>query len=533
MQNFWTLAARSLGAVLCATPVGCEQPLSTRQLSAAERVQAPQTQERLERVFDAPGFSLRLTLAALPNLTYHLDCLSATVFCSSGSFRSLWRDLGLTAEDEAVLSRWKSLRTRFSGTVIADPQLAAAPLLLSGAWIDLAERQRIAARRAETLDDFEATLALLTDEECARELRAIASRFEARFQQYWLSKGRAAGAAYFADLAQLLGDPFLVTTVARVAAFDGLPVDGNTKRTYRLQVLVQPQTGHKGLRAYQMESDFEVESPEQGKAVDVIDVIAHELCHALLRQMPAEAKHALTDAFLQSDDPYSLVDYGLFDEALATSVGNGLVWRHFHPHEDFEQHRSRDFHSLYKPAATLAVALLPGLEALLATDATAASPAFVRTLGEAARASYRAHGPTPIDYLHSHVLVSTPALESAANKVRDAAFAGFPYLREFKQLDAEAIYFLQKHPQLNAAVYLPSTAPLPELLRSLGMETKRSSELQALLARDRGLVYTMRLTAKTYLFLFVASDEASALELADAFIALREMHDGTLIELAR
>ena len=82
-------------------------------------------------------------------------------------------------------------------------------------------------------------------------------------------------------------------------------------------------------------------------------------------------------------------------------------------------------------------------------------------------------------------------------------------------------------------MYLPSTAPLPELLSSLGMDYHRSAELQDLVARNRGFVYAMRLTSKAYLFLYVASDEGSAVELADKLIALREMRDGTLIALPR
>lgn len=220
----------------------------------------------------------------------------------------------------------------------------------------------------------------------------------------------------------------------------------------------------------------------------------------------------------------------MFDEALATSFGNGLVFRHHRPDKDFAEHTARGFRSGYKGAGALAAAFFPRFEALLASDATVTSPEVLQALSDAARASYRERGPAPVDYLHSHVLVAAPLLRAAAERVRDAAFAGFPYLREYRELDAEAQRFLAERPMLSAAIYLPTDADLDAALAPLGVPTARIVELRGIAARSKGLVYALPRTTKSYLFVFVARDADSAMQLADAFLALREMRDGALIE---
>lgn len=484
-----------------------------------------------DQTFEGTGFALRLELAPLPNLIYQLDCLSGAVLCSPDGYRLLWAELKLDAKDEAALVRWKTLRTRHTGTLRVDAAAASAPLLASGAYVDVAERQRIAALRAHDLDAFEAGIALLSSDADARELRGIASGFEPRFMQFWQAKGLAAGAAYFKDLSALLADPFLLATLSRVARFTGHSAE--SRELYRIHLLVQPRTSNPRLTAYQLEQDFVVEAPEQGKALEVIEVVAHEICHAMVFRMSPADKRVLVDAFVRSDDRYSLVDYGLFDEAFAASVGNGLVWRHYLPGEDFARHSARGFRLLYKPAGALAVALMPRLDALFVSEASIASPAFVDTLARAALASYREHGPTPLDYLHSHVLVATPELAPAAARVRDAAFAFFPYLREFAGLDAEARAYISDHPLVTAAVYVSNVADVRSLLDELQVAPSRSQEINVLAERSRGFAYAVPRTPKTYFVLFVAPDLAGATELADRFIALREMREGVLLELER
>ncbi|HET8936313.1 MAG TPA: hypothetical protein VFN67_22875 [Polyangiales bacterium] len=505
---------------------------SLSSCGAAQRVPASSSVSAgaKERSLDGPGFSLRLSLAPTPNLLFQLDCVSETVLCAPDGYKALWKELGLDADDEAALIRWRTLRKRHEGVALADATLASAPLLVTGAYVDVAERQRIAGLRARTTSGFEASIALLSNDADAAELRRIAERFEPRFLRFW-QRSYAGMSRYFDEMAKLLGDPFLLKTFERVLRFYEHAADGG--ETYRINLIAQPLTSNPGTTAYQLESDFLIETPERGHAAQMIDVLMHELCHALLFQMPTAAKLRLVQGFIASDDPFALVDYGLFDEALATSFGNGLVFRHYWPDRDFAEHSARGFRSQYKSAGALAAAFLPRFEALLASDVTVTSPEVVRALSEAARASYRAQGPSPIDYLHSHVLVAAPPLKAAAEHVRDAAFAGFPYLREFRALDVDAQRYLAARPQLNAALYLPLDADLFAALAPLDVAAARIAELRSAAARKTGLVYTLRRTNSSYLFVFMATDGESANGLADAFIALREMREGALIEQPR
>ena len=162
------------------------------------------------RNFEGGGHTLRLELTPQANLTYQLDCLSGSVLCAPDGYRALWSTLGLDAEDKVALMSWRSLRTRHTGTLLADETASAAPLLVSGARVDIAERQRIAALRARDPESFEASVALLSNDADARVLREIIMRFRPRFMRFWNSTGLSAGTAYFEDLAGLLNDPFLL-----------------------------------------------------------------------------------------------------------------------------------------------------------------------------------------------------------------------------------------------------------------------------------------------------------------------------------
>jgi hypothetical protein len=517
---------RLLTAAVWLALAGCGAGQPQRMLPAPVASSAPP--QRLERSFGASGFSLTLGLAPLPNLLFHLDCLSESAFCAPAGYQALWKELGLDSDDEAALVRWKTLRTRHKAVVLADLKLAAAPLLVTGTYIDLTERQRIAALRARSLEEFEASVALLSNDADAKELRRIAARFEPRFARFW-ERSLPSGVAYFEDMAKLLGDPFLLQTLERVSRF--YEHAAGSGESYRINLMLQPHTANPRTTAYQLETDFLLEAPEHGKkAVDVIDVVTHELCHALMFGMPTATKLALVEAFAASADPFALVDYAVFDEAIATSFGNGLVFRHYHPEEDFARYSGRGFLSGYKAAGALAAAFLPRFEELLAAGATITSPEVLRAIAEAAQASYRARGPKPVDYLHSHVLAADPQLRAAAERVRDAAFAGFPYLREFPQLDGEAQRYLVEHPLLSGALYLPSDADLDKALAPLGVASARIAELRGSAARSRGLVYALPRTPKSYLFVFIARDAASASELAESFLALQEMREGALIE---
>ena len=511
-------AALGLLALACC---GAELPQTVATGATAAPVHS------LERSVEASGFSLKLSLAPLPNLLFQLDCLSETTLCAPAGYRALWQELGLDADDRTALARWKALRTHHTGRMVAEPALADAALLVAGTHIDLAERQRIAQLRARSLDDFEASIALLTSDAAAHELRRIAERFEPRFAGFW-QRSQASSSVYFDDMARLLGDRFLLQMLTRASHFYEHAADSG--EIYQINLIVQPHTSNPGTTAYQLERDFLVEAPERGKASDVIDVLMHELCHALLFGMPSTSKLALLEAFSASEDPYAVVDYGVFDEALATSFGNGLVFRHYQPSQDFARHSARNFRSQYTSAGALAAAFFPSFEALLASDVTVTSPEVLRALGQAARASYREKGPRPVDYLHSHVLVASPPWGTASERVRDAAFAGFPYLREFPRLDGEAQRYLLDHPLLNAALYLPSDADLASALAPLGVGSARIAELHSAALRDRGLVYALARSPKSYLFVFLARDAASAGELAESFLALDAMREGPLVE---
>ena len=132
------------------------------------------------------------------------------------------------------------------------------------------------------------------------------------------------------------------------------------------------------------------------------------------------------------------------------------------------------------------------------------------------------------------MLVADGRFAAPAQRLKDASSAGFPNLREFASLDGEAKVFLKERPFISAAVLVPDGAGT--VLESLGLADRHIAAVSSVAARTRGFVYAVPRTAKSYAFVFVASDPKTMEELVNRFTELAGFvpgHDGVLVEVAR
>jgi hypothetical protein len=487
----------------------------------------------LERDVVIEGRRLRyaLHLSPQPNLVYHLDCITGVALCAQVIYRELWSTFAMSGEDEAALATWKTVRGRLAGELrVVDPRPHPQPLLAPARVFDLAERQRIVGLRARTPAEYQATIALLSTDADARELRPIVDRFAPRFLRWWQERGFAAGSTSYDGFTKLLADPFLDATIQKAAQFYESDLPQGT--TFQIHVLVQPASSRKLSVAYQLEGDTVVEAPEGERPEERIDVIAHELFHYFFFRMDPKRQAAMLESVCASDDPLSAVAFGMLDEAVAASLGNGVVAQHYEHPDAFARQRARGF-IRYRAAGAIALEMFPSMQSFLDRGTTISSDEFLRAFNRATKATFTDGRPRPLDYLHSPVLIADGRFAAPAQRLKDASSAGFPNLREFASLDGEAKSFVKEHPFISVAVLVPDATGV---LESLGAAEQHRASVSSVAARSRGFVYALTRTAKSYAFVFVAGDPKTMDELVGRFADLAGFvpgHEGVLIEMPK
>lgn len=532
MGYVWRWLLSLLAALLAGAVIGgCARVQAVRPTSAAPM---------LERDTTVTGrrMSYGLHLTPQSNLIYQLDCIAGVIICARPIYREFWTHVGLDADDEAALATWKALRARHGGELkrldrsipLAVPRV---PLLVPSGAGDLGERQRIAGLVSRTPAAYQASIALLSTDGDARQLGRLLDRFAPRFTRWWQARGFPAGSASFDEAARSLADPILDSIIERAAHFyeAELP-EGPALEVY---LMVQPASQRRLTTAHQLEGYAAVDAPEGAKAAAYIDVVAHELFHYFFSRMQPEPRATLLGRVCASDDPLAAASFGVLDEALAATLGNGVVGRHYVTPEAFARRLARDTGlDRYRAASLVARALLPSMEGFLDRGVTVSSGEFLRVYLAAAHAMYERGAPRPLDYLHSHVSVADPRFAAATQRLQEASNAGYPYLREYGAWSPEAKDFVVEHPLVSAAVFLGSDERPGAVLEALGagpQDLGNLGRVAGVAQRVRGLVYGLRRTPKSYAFVFLARDPPAMDELVARFVELGGVGEGVLVEL--
>ncbi|MET0591153.1 MAG: hypothetical protein ABW133_00535, partial [Polyangiaceae bacterium] len=268
-------------------------------------------------------FHFRVSLSEQPNLVYHLDCLSGVALCAEPIFREFWTTQALDSGDQAAIATWKELRGRYGGTLARTRGAPEVPLLMPMGTFDLAERQRIAGLVAMTPEAYRSHFGLVSTEADARGLTTVLERFAPRFSRWWKDDAYAKGVVAHEAFARLLADPFLDELFEKVSRFyeSELPPEA----PFEFHLIVQPASTRKMSVAYQLDNHAAVEVSPAEKPEHMIDILAHEVAHYFFNYTAPSAKAALGSKFTTSVDPLSVAAFGVFDEAVACAIGNGLA----------------------------------------------------------------------------------------------------------------------------------------------------------------------------------------------------------------
>ena len=345
----------------------------------------------------APASAATLVHASpAANLVYQLDCVSHRIkSCGNrDGYAALWQirfhiDV---AHDEGVAA-WARLQPHPRD---ANHELVASrtdPVLLRTASFGIDSIDRFVARLPEFLDPADVSTA-----------REVIQRVRPAFDDWWNDRAEGPLAAQVATLQKAFRSGDIEDELTVMHRFFGLAPTDDTALSIELVRRVAPSltTSAESIGRYAI-----VEIGDEAATLHM-PVVVHEYVHYLFRSMPAKRYAALHARMLGTDGAHRSLErvaaWNLFNEALATAIGNGRVARSITP-EDFAW-RSARRRGLYNDddVDAAAKALLPLIDWMFEAGHSIDDPAFAdayvgalsHAMGARLRSCYESLQPSPM-----------------------------------------------------------------------------------------------------------------------------------------
>ncbi len=473
-----------------------------------------------------PGrITLVLESHGTANLIYQLDCMAEMLQCSASSYVELWQSLGWSEDDRKALAEWKRLRGRFRGELTAtDTARVQLPVLGSDRSSDLDSRQRWAGFEARSVKDYARLIELLTDVGDADRLASLLAHFEPRFARWWRDVGAPATLPFVDASATLVATPAVTRVIDAAVRFYQADVPHGMR--VPIHFFYRPALGGNRTSAEMVEARAAVEIMAGEKPEERMGVVLHEIFHVFYARMLPAAQSRMTIAFAERAEPHALAAHALYNEALATALGNGVVDALLQPAANARA-RQKPL-ALYNDAAIDAAArsLLsqsvgPSIDQLLFT-ATIDDPSFVSRYVQGAASAFP-HGLRPIDTLLRFAAASSAELREARIELQRASGTHSAYT--FTPIDAEVSTMMHDAPRQTVALFVtPSTLGLLDgLLPPASLKRVRRTA-----ASQPSFVDSTKRGNGTYTYVFVAKDAPAAKRLVTGFAALTATAEGVL-----
>ncbi len=272
----------------------------------------------------------------LPNLLYHLDVVSGYLpYTQSPVLSKLWEErIAPKAEDAKLLETWRETMRRLETTGQAEFN---PKLLYSVATIQTqAELTREIGLTSSSQFEFTRRIAREVEPAAARELGKVIARFQPAFMSWWTEEAEAKGKEFQKQAAKLLTSEKLQKLTEALVHFyqpdlpDGFVVP--VQFMYKPRAREASHGGQVGSAAV-MEF-FEGDSP-----ANKVDITLHELSHFFFRKAGVAKHESLATKFAKTTDPSRMAVFSIMNEALATSLNNGMVADALMPAKDFKEYR--------------------------------------------------------------------------------------------------------------------------------------------------------------------------------------------------
>ena len=319
----------------------------------------------------APGTDAAIVVETSPiaNLTYQLDCVGDVVpVCGArDAYRESWRTLfGVEARDDARVARWRALRGTFQGSLGRSPNTRP--------WFELAHRVRQAGLQARSIDEYERYVALLTTTSHAREIATVLRELSLSFDAWWRGEAAASLTRHVDELREALAMPDMRDEVAAIEAFYGV-ARGNAP--FVVYAVHRPAVAGRATTAQVVGEVAVAEIPSDDTLTARLPVIVHEYAHVLFARIDERRREALRASVLKTGGVAGWGAWMEFDEAIATAIGNGRVYRRLASRDDWTRYLRND-RTFYTRDETdrAAKALLPLVDTFLREGRTIDTQAF-------------------------------------------------------------------------------------------------------------------------------------------------------------
>lgn len=344
------------------------------------------------------------------NLTYQLDCVAGVeVSCGArDAFRDLWRQrFGVDVANDARITRWREVRDRNRGVIGGGQR--------SRPFFDLQERVRRSSLSARSFEEYYRDLGLLTSAGDAQSAAAVIEAFRPGFEAWWSETAAGALTRKVLALTDALDAPELREELRRIEAFYG---SSSQLDSMTVQAVYRPAVDA-GTTTAQLVGDYAIAEVPANDSVEMrLPVLVHEYAHRLLARLAATQAAALQRAVITAGRGFGRSAWHLFDEALATAVGNARVGRLLVAEADWKKHVGIE-RSLYSKAAVdeSAKAILSLVDAFIDERRAITDPVFAEQYATAVIGRLGNRLLTPVVFFGELAMVADSALGADVGNV--------------------------------------------------------------------------------------------------------------------
>lgn len=356
--------------------------------------------------------TLRATFTPLANFAYQLDCVAgAARFCAGAEdYRLLWKqEFGIDTTTSPEVKRWAQLRKEFSTLTQASGEDDSP---LPGSRLDLNKRVMIAAFAAADIADYRSRLALLLPDPMSTQADTVINTLYPPFFKWWQAAGNAAASNAARSLIAGIDTPVIQAHVADIVKIFGSSDAARTTATVRL--MYRPgltETRSTSGESFGRESIAEFLS--SGDPSRATPVILHEYAHFAFASSDLSKATLLRNGIIKAGGDVGLPIWALFNEAVATALGNGRVHRSLVAKESFDQYAAKreSFYNVPDIDAA-AKAILPLVDETVLAGGAVFDDAFIKGYVAAVQTQLGDTLAKPATFMRSYTLIVDAALGS-------------------------------------------------------------------------------------------------------------------------
>jgi hypothetical protein len=289
-------------------------------------------------LISVPNVALQARFEPFANLAYQLDSVSGhSPQSQSENFSALWREKFLLSdEDRNQLEAWRKVR-RSNVENSQESGDFSFPMFPVQSAPSLDTKVRIAGLISLNEGEYTATVRKLTNTKDAETLAVVIRHFQPRFQKWWDAEALPKGQKFLDQTKMVLARESIQTRIDQFARFYEANFPAGTSVPF--QLIYKPNTIPEGTSGEQVANVALMEFMPRESAAMKVEVAIHELCHYFYGRAPAKKHRQLQRDFINLPSGQGLPVLNVLNEALATTLGNGMIAEGQTPAEDFRQYR--------------------------------------------------------------------------------------------------------------------------------------------------------------------------------------------------